>query len=146
LWIDGIDDWPFNLPGTPIETVIDVLVSPLRDTAPGGVSSIGVRPAAAIGDAPRSLLLCPRIRSFCIVDCDDLDTRQVIRLVRAYTHRSGDSRSRLIEVLRVGLRDKPSSMEMVQLVSSTQHLDLAATKWPESDFDSGAFDYTMLPF
>jgi len=139
LWIDGIDDWPFNLPETPIETVIDVL-------APGEASNIGASPATATGDPPRSLLLCPRIKSFCIVDCDDLFTRQVIRLVRAYTHRSGDSRSRLIEVLRVGLRDKPSSMEMVQLMSSTQHLDLAATKWPESDFDAGAFDYTLLPF
>ena len=30
LWIDDLDDWPFALPTTPIEAIIDVLVSPPR--------------------------------------------------------------------------------------------------------------------
>lgn len=138
LWIDGIDDWPFNMPGTPIETVVDALISPARDNT-------GIASTAATGDAG-SRLLCPCIKSFCIVDCDDLNTRQVMRLVGAYTHRSGDRRSRLIEVLRVGVRDKPSPLEILQLMNSVYHLDLSATKWPESDFDFGTFDYTLVPF
>lgn len=145
LWIDGIDDWPFNMPGTPIETVVDVLVSPQDDNSFGWIDSTGVASTVPARDT-RNGLLCPRIKSFCIVDCDDLHTRQVIRLANAYVHQSGDSRSRPIEVLRVGLRDEPTKMELEQLRESAHHLDISATKWPESDFDSGGFDYTLIPF
>lgn len=41
LWIDDVDDWPFALPSSPIEAVIDVLVSPPPPPPPRPKPTVG---------------------------------------------------------------------------------------------------------
>lgn len=157
LWIDGVDDWPFNTPGPPIDAIIDILVSP-TPAAEGNHCPVCAAPSTSSGSSNshrmhHQSIPCPLIRSICLVDCDELYTSQLMRLVSAYA--PGDSESgsesesssqRAFDTLRVGLRDKPSSSDLDYLRHAVDRLDLNANKWPQSDFDSTPYDFALLSF
>lgn len=143
LWIDGLDDWPFHLAVPPIEAVIDALLCSCDAETQGSDGNGNLRAVAAGGSKMRCRLPCARIKSFCFVDCDDLFSEQVIRLVKAYVPSLDNLEACQLDAVRVCVRDKPLEATICDLQRRVRVLDLSAAKWPE--LDTHGFDFALIP-